>query len=556
MIENILLKFGKSEDSGPESFPVAAVTVFVGPNNSGKSRILREIYGWCSSGSEDRKDKIIKEVRFLGLNEGLANAELEKISIKPQPEDRAESGSIVFESRHGRFVLNRNQLVELIKNPSADKSTFCSSYLKHRILFIDGAVRIQLVSDQAAGDLQLPPRNNLQKLARDLDKRRRLRELVYDAFQVYLVVDPTNLGQLRLRLSEVKPRSESEEFGIGLDAIGFHSSAELMQFASDGVKAFTGIMLELIAGDPSLVIIDEPEAFLYPPLAMKLGLELSRSVANSEKRVFVSTHSPTFLMGCIQSGVPINIVRLTYKNRKATARSLDNQSLRSLMRDPLLRSIGVLNGLFYDFVVVTEGDSDRSFYHEINERLLKFRPDWGIPNCLFLNAQGKQNLETIVRPLRAMGIPTATIVDIDLLKDKGKAWRKLLDAARMPEATQESCLTWKAQLIAKFDLTGKDMKKEGGIEILANGERESCECLFSQLGEYGIFVVPCGEVESWLKVVGGDVSKENWLSDMFSKMGNEPDEDTYVKPSNGDVWEFIHRIRDWLTNPNRKGMAG
>lgn len=554
MIEKLLLKFGSSNNSGPVSFPVTAVTVFVGPNNSGKSRILREIYGWCSSGSESRKDRIIQEVRFLGISEVLAANEVAKISQSPLPDEQIDSGAIVFESRHGRFICNRNHLIELIKNPVMDASTFCSNYLKHKTLLIDGFERMQLVSDQPAGDLLLPPRNNLQKLARDSNKRARLSKLVHEAFQFHLVVDPTNLGQLRLRLSQVQPSSENEEIGIGSDAIAFHSSAELMYFASDGVKAFTGIMLELIAGDPSLIIIDEPEAFLYPPLAMKLGTELARSATNSEKQVFVSTHSPAFLMGCIQSGVSVNIVRLTYKNRTATARILDNENLQTLMRDPLLRSLGVLNGLFYDFVIVTEGDSDRSFYHEINERLLKFRSEWGIPNCLFLNAQGKQNLETIVRPLRAIGVPTAAIVDIDLLKDKGRIWRKLLDAARMPEPTQESCLTWKSQLHTKFESTGIDMKKGGGIEALPKGELESCGSLFAQLGEYGIFVVPGGEVESWLKSIGVDANKESWLGEMFSKMGNEPTEDTYVKPSDGDVWEFLHRIRVWLTNTHRKGM--
>lgn len=41
------------------------------------------------------------------------------------------------------------------------------------------------------------------------------------------------------------------------------------------------------------------------------------------------------------------------------------------MQNPLLRSIGVFNALFYNAVVVTEADADRAFYQEINERLLK-----------------------------------------------------------------------------------------------------------------------------------------------------------------------------------------
>ena len=37
-------------------------------------------------------------------------------------------------------------------------------------------------------------------------------------------------------------------------------------------------------------------------------------------------------MGCIQSGAPINIVRLTYRDSVATARLLTSQELLPLMR--------------------------------------------------------------------------------------------------------------------------------------------------------------------------------------------------------------------------------
>ena len=73
---------------------------------------------------------------------------------------------------------------------------------------------------------------------------------------------------------------------------------------------------------------------------------------------------------------PINVVRLTYHNEEATSRVLPSEQLLKLMRNPLLRSTGVLQGLFYEYVIVTEADSDRVFYQEINDRLLKYKPEW------------------------------------------------------------------------------------------------------------------------------------------------------------------------------------
>jgi hypothetical protein len=167
-------------------------------------------------------------------------------------------------------------------------------------------------------------------------------------------------------------------------------------------KAFVGILVQLTAGDPHVILIDEPEAFLHPALAFKLGKEMSKATLTTGKRLFAATHSPQFVMGAIQSGAPVNIVRLTYNSGQTTARLLQNDQIVTLMRNPLLRSVGVISALFYDYVIVTEGDSDRALYAEINERLLDTdeKPSRGVPNALFLNARNKQTIPSIISARR------------------------------------------------------------------------------------------------------------------------------------------------------------
>jgi hypothetical protein len=431
---------------------------------------------------------------------------------------------------------------------------FCTWYLVHKILNLDGRSRINLVNDQNAGDLQHHPESTLQVLFRYDDKRLDVRRIILEALGVYFVVDPTNLGHLRIRLAERAPVDNLEERGIHPQAIQFHSDALPIANSSDGVKAFTGIIIELIAGDPGIVLIDEPEAFLHPSLSTKLGLEVSRATRSADKRLFVSTHSSAFLMGCVQSGVPINIIRLTYRGGIASARLLPSEDVLELMRHPLLRSTGVLNGLFYEFVVVTESDADRAYYQEVNERLLQFKPEWGIPNCLFINAQNKQTVHTIIRPLRRLGIPAAAIVDVDVLKEGGTVWAKLLSGAGVPCISREALATMRAWVKSAMDTTGRDMKKDGGLDILSPEPREAAENLFNQLGEYGIFVVPGGELESWMKHLAVPGHGPNWLIGVFEKMGEDPSEPTYLTPSGGDVWEFISKLKIWLVDSNRKGI--
>lgn len=404
-----------------------------------------------------------------------------------------------------------------------------------------------------AGDLQ-QIENNFQFLFINDIKRIEIRRIVYDAFGLYFVLDPTNLGNLRIKLSTLAPESPIIERGLYEEAINFHSQAQPIEQASDGVKAFTGIITEVIAGDPRILLIDEPEAFLHPSLSFKLGKEIARASSGSDKSLFVSTHSPNFVMGCIQSGAPVTIVRLTYNSGVATARILKNSDILKFMRNPLLRSTGVLNGLFFEFVVVTEADSDRAFYQEINDRLLRFKPEWGIPNCLFINAQNKQTIHTIMKPLRELGIPTVGIVDVDVLKDGGTDWSNLLGSAFVPQISQSPLSQIRVSIKRQLEATGKDMKKDGGVELLENDDKEAANNLFDELSKYGIFAVRKGELESWLKPLGASGHGTGWLIEVFEKMGENPEADSYLKPSEEDVWSFMGQIKQWLTNPTRKGI--
>lgn len=554
MILNFQLKFGRVPGSPAEVIVATPVTVFVGPNNSGKSRILSEIEQYCRSGQKNAYSVILENLNFCGLNEESADRSINRLKQAPNPGEAQGVGQIFIGSRYGRVQVPHAELKSYVQTPTNNPTAFCQWYLTHSTLILDGRNRINLVADQPAGDLQRAPQNSFQVLFRDDDKRHEVRRMVYDAFGTHFVLDPSNLGQLRIRLSARAPHTDLEERGIHTEAIQFHSAAQPIDQASDGVKAFTGIVTEVMAGDPHVILIDEPEAFLHPSLAAKLGQEVSRAALTADKRVLVSTHSPAFVMGCIQSGAPVNIIRLTYRAGVATARVLPSAEILELMRHPLLRSTGVLTGLFYEFVIVTESDADRAFYQEINERLLQMKPEWGIPNCLFINAQNKQTIHTIIRPLRKLGIPAVGIVDVDVLKEGGANWANLLNGANVPEISQTGMAGMRANVKAAMDATGRDMKRDGGVQILEGQQLEAANNLLNQLAEYGVFVVPGGELESWLLHLEVGRHGPSWLIGIFEKMGEDPADPVYVKPRNDDVWLFLSAVKKWLVDPNRKGI--
>lgn len=555
MINKIHFKFGTNEDTPPLSLDLSPITVFVGPNNSGKSQALNEIKQVCSSGTYAQHNVIIDKIEFSSTLLDDVEDRVAKIKLKLNKNEVLNDGYVLIGKSGNRLQVPFDSLKLAISEPNNYLQWYCSWYLSYNTLLLDGKSRIALTNEQNAGDLLQDPHTSLQVLFSDDEKRKEVRSIIYDAFGQYFAIDPTHLGRLRIRLSKNPPDSSVEQ-GLHKIARSFHEQAYLIDGLSDGVKAFTGMITEIIAGDPFVVLIDEPEAFLHPALSFSLGKEIARTSLKSNKKVFVSTHSPNFVMGCINSGCPVNIVRLTYKDQAATARVLPCDEILRLMRNPLLRSTGVISALFYENVIVTEGDADRAFYQEVNNRLWDFKPENSIPNCLFLNAQNKQTIETIVRPLRALGIPAAAIVDVDIIKDGGKNWSNFLSAANIQHMERDAWANLRTSLMERIKKLppDNDFKKNGGIDALDQESQESAKTLIDNLARYGLFVIKNGELESWLKYLGVGKHGPSWLIEIFEKMGDDPSLETYIKPTVGDVWDFMGQIKTWLLDPQRKGI--
>ena len=559
MINKLFFKFGAAENQPEFELDVTPITVFVGPNNSGKSRVLIEIENYCRRTTGQPTDVVLNRIEFVPYSKDEIESEIAKIEQTPNMGETINPGNVLLgklnpqKNQVFRTQISKDGLINEAQDPNNHQGHY-ANFLTMYTVRLDGTNRLNLLNEQNAGDLQTTSDNHLAHLFIDNELRKEVRRIVFDAFDRYFVIDPTNVGKLRVRLSETEPGSEREEKGWEDDSIEFHRNAAEIKNASDGVKAFTGIITTILAGDPKVALIDEPEAFLHPALSNKLGKEIATALKESRKRLFVSTHSASFLMGCIQSGSPLNIVRLTYNYNPPTARLLPQEKLLPLMRNPLLRSTGVLEGLFYEAVIVTEGDTDRAFYQEINERLLAANDDRGIPSCLFINAQNKQTVWDIVKPLRELGIPALGIVDVDVLKEGGQVWTKVLRGAFVPDVSHESLHRERQSIFQAFEATGQDMKRDGGINVLEGQEHEACGNLFSQLKEYGILVVPGGELESWLSQLEATGHGPHWLIEVFEKMGESPDDGGYLSPVAGDVWDFLGEARSWVGNANRKGI--
>jgi predicted ATPase len=550
MLESISLKF--TELAEPLRIPAQGVTIFVGPNNSGKSLVLREIELDVSSHPTIHK-KLLDDFEIIWMGEDELNRIIDHLKKRPLPGTSADFVRIGRFEPNGTLsaqdVSHRDLRHLMMTRQNQNKRWLTSQFLRFLLIRLDGRTRFELTNDQTRGDLLGPAQNMLMHLFQNGNDRKRVRDIILDAFGVYFTVEQLSANNLRIRLSPTEPDESEQHWSEAARA--FHGKALHIKEASDGVQAFVGIVCAVISGDYRAILIDEPEAFLHPPLARKLGHQLTSNL-KPDGMLMASTHSPDFLLGCLQASPNVRIVRLEYSNGKSKGKVVDPAVLTKLFKAPLLRSANVISALFHDGVVVTESDNDRVFYAEIYYRLAE--QEKGYPSLLFVNAQNKQTIRDIIGPLRAFGVPAAAIVDVDILKDGGGNWIPWLQAAHVPTALHVGLGQQRASLHKIFTDQNLDMGN-GGILQLQKEDQAAANEFFDQLQQYGIFVARSGELESWLPELGVQSKKAAWTVEMLERMGSDPNDAAYVRPAAGDVWSLMRDIVKWIKDPQRKGAA-
>ncbi len=547
-IEKIKFRTGKTPLDPPLEVNLGTVTVLVGPNNAGKSLALREIEDWCFGRDQVRKVVDTITVDFP-QNPDTAEQLMREFETQPLQNEGIPVGGF-FVGQHtfrADSPVRRFQVeTQRIRNAATqqDISILRGWLLASYTVRFDGRTRFLLTDPKPTGDLLSHPQNHLWALFQDDDARRRVRELTVEAFGLHFVIDPTAMTQFRVRMRRDAPKPEEEQ-SLNQQARNFHRAALQIQDLSDGVQAFVGLVSAVMSLPHKIILIDEPEAFLHPPLARRLGANLTRLAQERKASLVVATHSPEFLIGCLETSDDLTVVRLTYEQGIATARTLSAATLSTMMKDPLLRSTGVLRALFHRAATVTESDTDRAFYDEINRRLLAEHR--GVMDAVFICAQNSQTVRRIVGPLREIGIPAAAIVDLDVILDNSQNWSMLLLACESPSskgAEFESVRLGLRNEFAKLG-TAADIVKSRGVYALTPPARDEALEFLRSLADFGLFLVPVGELERWLPQLKCSGHGPDWLVEIFGRMGLVDTDPGYLKPLPEDVWAFLDTIGKW-----------
>jgi AAA domain, putative AbiEii toxin, Type IV TA system len=397
------------------------VTVIVGPNNVGKSLLLREIQAWLAGPVFARtplRSTMLQNI-VLGAwpdaDEFMTWLELKYPRMQP---GRYLYGQTISE----HFLLQNNEqiTVEEVRAICKTQQSGMANLAHAYALYLGLADRLTVAGSATTQNILTEyPQHPIHYLYRFRDLEAQVNDSMKRVFGMRLTVNRYGGQETTLHVGEVLATETVPPSEAYIQEI---MSLPQIQDQGDGVRAFIGIFLSIITALRPLVIIDEPEAFLHPPQAYLLGRILAEQYGH-DSQVLIATHSHDLVRGLTSakaSSESVTVARITrHESTRNRVHQVSADKIRDLYQDPLIRYYSMLDGLFFHGVILCESDSDCTYYRavfESNDHVGDDQPE--APTDLhFTHCGGKARLPKAVRALREAGVPFACAVDFDFLQD-------------------------------------------------------------------------------------------------------------------------------------------
>ena len=542
----------------------ADVVVFVGPNNAGKSRALKELEDHVSNTPETLVIKSV-ELRKTGTPEGFLEF------LKRHTEIRVQ-GQLCITEGPG-FGLNTSSGLETLWQGDISwcRPLFC--------VRIQTVTRIQDSNQQNAIDTNnAHPTHPIHRLYADDQLELRISNYFERAFGEALIVDQRSGSQVPLRVGTRLAPEPGEDRLSSTYWTRLRNSSVLLDQQGDGMRSFASVILHLLAPiTPSILLLDEPEAFLHPPQARLLG-EIIASEKPSRAQLFVSTHIPNVLQGLVDIAPDrLRVLRIRRQGSVNRTKELDKGLVQQISRDPLMKYSSVMAGLFHERVIICEADSDCLLYSSLLDIPSVHQ---GHPrDVLFVHANGKHRMAALAQALSALDVPVDVIADIDILRDEtdlkklvgalGGDWSQAqplsnsvrsaveqgnpyLDSPRIREAIQEtldqapSSGEFPRNLRNQIESTLRkgsrwEFIKSAGTSALPHGQAtQQFHELQKFCNEIGMWIVPVGELEGFCPSIGGH--GPGWVQQVIEE------KDLADDPELAEARDFVSRI--WASKLN------
>lgn len=424
-IDTLTFAFGPGRGNPPETINVPNVLLFVGPNESGKSLATVTIQEWYD-GSHDKIDpRIYSSASFKIFNQSEAQTYLEPLRA-------VELSDYEFPiwtgDSSGKITDDRTLTLQDFCDGAAFTQKNWRSYHLGRLRIMPTlSSSLSIMNDVEARPVKAGARYESlhQLLLSDRSRLDKVNRLVHAATGYYVAVQLLETGRFRIQLNPEAPPSEIPGMILSNSLQDYYKQGIKIQSFGDGFKAFIGMVLSVFPFEHKLVLLDEPELHLHPPLANRLAQELVAEMDRRNGQLIVATHSPDFLAGCINATNSVCMARLTHSKISAssTAKAVSKDKLEPFINNKVVRNTDAIAGIFHESAIVVEGVFDKIAYSEFN-RCLQLHRNQGIRDPHFVSAGSCAQVLNVAHVMRETGTPTAAILDLDVLYSDSIAWHK------------------------------------------------------------------------------------------------------------------------------------
>lgn len=533
------------------------IVVFVGANNVGKSRVLKDIKNDILESSS--KKVIVDEIEYQDTN-------FEEINMRNYFKNNFELGpngyDIDVDVNHTHNYNEHN--FQNVK--SGDKH-----FYKVLFSFLSTESRLNMTAPISYSFINDKLRFNvMRKLERDKKNITTLNDIVFSCFGKKIDISEGTWQNAVYKLYKFGTKDEIDK-SVSADtreARCLLESLENLNDQGDGIRSAVAILASLITTTHSLYLIDEPETFLHPPQARILGRNIVDLSQN--KQCFISTHNIDLLRGMLEKKYArIKIIKINRTDNVNEFYVLDNDSIKVVSDDKNLKYSNILNGLFYNTVVLCENESDCKFYSALLEKI----DNDCYQNTLFCAVGGKDQFKIIIPLLNKLKINFLVIADLDLINNRDKLKdlinsietnkynqissihndflnlfeSKTDDQVKKQSEIKEEILSFITDTPYMSDETASKirqvLKNISHLKLLKNCGK-SClpagECvqkynqIINFLNKSNIFVVECGEIERFITEIDGHGSL--WVEEVFKKYP------TLDEPEYSNAKDFIKKV--------------
>ena len=146
MLKRMTLVAGTTPNQPSLEVDLSSVTVFVGPNNSGKSRALQEIESWMRH-AQPPKGLVVKSIEFEAWEQKAIESEIEALEVEPDLNESLQPDHILVSKLNPqnnasiRTQIHKSALVQQAQNPNGNRNRYATVLPLLRFLWVEGCPR-------------------------------------------------------------------------------------------------------------------------------------------------------------------------------------------------------------------------------------------------------------------------------------------------------------------------------------------------------------------------------------------------------------------------------